>query len=432
MNHRCYYNMNEKIPPSKKKILFMDKNIDKSIITEIADRLKRCDFFSIRQYALYDYDIIILRPSFVEAYYLLRKEVDSAMKSGKIIICFLEPLKKRFYTKKISYTNYDWSEMGTYLQSCLTNNTGETIIPNKASRFHDNFKEIFNSFKFFWKADVQSDIPFLNGDVDILATNSGNFPVSFVLDYKEEYGNGKIIFIPQIMEKDRARLVGFYIALINSSLRILKPSKPKKTLSTPTPSWIEDYKIEGEAELLTTLNKIDLTRREFLEVKKLLYETGTLLVKPVSIVFEKLGYTTDTKEEGLEDIKITFNEFRGLVEVKGLKTSRDIDKTKAGTLVGQLTGHLIIHYPDVNHEDVKLFLVVNYDLDKTPEEKRNFQNLFTDKAITIFESSEVCVLSTLQLFEIYNDIISGEKNEELKSVIRSKIEETNGILELND
>jgi len=423
----------QKIMKVNKRILFLDKTPDKKLISDISSHLRDCDVFSKKSYVLYDYDIIILNlPSYKEDDYFFpltfyRHEFNKAVRSGKVIYCIADSPQRDIIQEN---TNYSWTELGGHLCNSLSSNNGEVIFVNKDSHFYNHFKDLFSSFKFYWITDLVKNRWFSDGNLDILAFNKGNFPVSFVLNYNEEYGGGKVIFIPQIMEKNTERLRGFYISLIEIGLNILKPTKTPKILLTPTPSWIEEYKIKGEDELTTRRNEIDSKLTEFFNVKKILFESGTLLVKPVSIVFKKLGYETEEREkEGAEDMKIDSNDFKGLVEVKGLKTSKVIEKTKAGIFVGQLFGHLKENYPEENPEDIKLILVLNYDLEKKLTEKRKFETIFTDSALKILKSSEVCVISTLQLFEIYNKIISEGDSEYVKD-IRNKIANTNGIFSL--
>ena len=416
-----------------KRVLFWNITNDKKLAPDITTHSKDFDVFFSPKYALYDYDIIIINlPNFNDSEITKLNlhyptQIGKALIAGKIIFCIL-----RQHSNRWGY--YKWAPVGNTLQKNLTvSEGGEVILTNKESKYYSLFESFFNSFKFKWNTDLRTTISLTDYDFDVLAFNNGNFPVSFVFEKKGyKVGNGKIIFIPSINEEKLEKIRGFYISLIGIGRDLFKPSKTQKISLTPTPDWIEDCKIKNEDELRTKRTEIDTKLNEFSDIKKILYESGTYLVNPVSIVFEKLGYKTEKREkEGAEDIKITLNEFKGLIEVKGLKTKKSIDKTKAGNFVGQLTGHLKENYPKANHEDIKLILVINYDLDKKPINRRKFETIFTEKALKILDSSEVCVLSTLQLFDIYNKMISKEDFEDLKNTIRDKIENTHGLLQWN-
>ena len=124
---------------------------------------------------------------------------------------------------------------------------------------------------------------------------------------------------------------------------------------------------------------------------------------------------------------LSHNSWKGLVEVKSIESeNKRIDKAH----VSQALSHLLL-YLENERENLKCIIVVNWDIAKPPFQRRKFKDIFTGSALELINAGKVCVLSSLQLWKIYNTILQNG-SEELKNRIREKIASTSGIFSTED
>jgi len=415
-----------------RRVLFLGFPFEKSIEDEIKNGLKRFQcFFSplFPNYVLYDYDLIVLNLPHFSGWRIRdlldkRREFDIFLKAGKILVCILD--EPREYD---TYNNYYWLDFGYFFQTNLRKGLGEVVIANRESKFYKIFGSIFEKFNFKWNVDLpETPSHYQIENFDVLAVNNVNIPISFVIELKEKYGGGKIVFIPPLAETDKEKIKGFYISLVNASAQLYKPISHVRITTTPPPTWINEFSCPNETELYAQKEKIEKLLDECFNAKKLLYEKGYALVPPVALVFKKLGYETDIRERlGEEDIILKSDNFVGIVEVKGFESEKHkIDRGKAYEIIGRLMNYLSSYGEEI---ETKPILVVNYDIEKHPNQRRQWKEIFTPPAIKVLQSSNVVVLSSYQLFKIYSKLIE-DKTDEYKNKIRKKILETSGLFEL--
>jgi len=418
------------------RVLFLGFNFEKAIEDEIKNGLKRVQCFFSPQfpdYVLYDYDLIVLNLPYFTGGWMVdlakkKKEMDIFLKAGKIVACILHEPEEYKDTKGDIHGNYSWLEVGYYLQSNLRKGRGEVVIANQESKFSKIFSTIFKNFRFEWHADMpQTPSMYQIENVDVLARNNGNVPISFVIELKEEYGAGKIVFIPHLIEENKDKIKGFYISLVNASAQLFKPIAPARVSTTSVPTWINEFSCPKETQLYAQKEDIETTLQEYFDVKKLLYEKSYFLVPPIALVFKKLGYKTDVKESlGAEDIILKLDNFVGVVEVKSFESEKDkIDRGKAFEITGRLINYLKNYGEEI---DTKPIVVVNYEVEKHPAQRRLWKDIFTQPGIEVFKSNNAVVISSQQLFEIYSKLIEDE-TAEYKNEMRKKIYETSSLFE---
>lgn len=427
--------MNEKMREVQ-RVLFLGFNFSSTLENEVKRGLKNSEvFFSnyFPEYVLYDYDLIILNlagytHTYIKSLEERKPQIDTFLKAGKIMACFLtEP--SEYEDSSGIYRNYYWSDLGYSLQNNLREGLGKVVKRNKESKFFKIFSNIFEN-KFQWRADVPQKPSIHQAEImDPLAVNNVNIPVAFLIELKKDYGSGKAVFLPCLNEKSDEKIKGFYISLVNSLLRLSKPTIPVKVSETSIPTWINNYPCLNENELHKEQDSIEKTLQEYFEAKKLLYEKGSFLVGSANLIFRKLGYETEMKEKlGVEDIILKRGDFRGIVEVKSFESRKaKIDKLFAGNLVAQLTAHLS-DYPEKERERIKLIAVINYETGTPLSERREWKTIFTDSGLKVLKSYDICTVSSYGLFQIYNMMLK-TSTEEFKAKVREKLETTEGLLE---
>jgi len=422
-----------------KRILWIGFGSDKEdSIKKIKESLNNhyCEFYKFATHVpsvLYDFDIILIHLPNLSIYssevYELRRrieEVEILLRASKFIICILDAPQQMEDNNKLTFTNYSWLPFGYYLVRYLHKARGTKLFVNTKSEIGKMFEWLTN-FEFRWLVDLTT-VPssyYLWDSFEVIAVNNAGLPVSFLITLKEEFGRGKVLFLPQIVENEPEKIKGFYVQLINSVLKLFKsPAPSSQTISefpTLTPEWISNFKCFREDEIKNEKERSEQLLQEFHQVKRILYERGKKLVEPVSLVFKKLGFEIKITEGlGIEDIEIRLENQKGLIEVKSIESEkRKIDKSD----IGQIFAHLM-KYSEEEREKIKCILVVNWDISKPPKERREFRTIFTPEALSLARTS-ICAVSTHTLWEIYNRIL--ERGEEEARRIREKILNTNGI-----
>jgi len=381
--------------------------------------------------ALYDYHIILidLRLMNVKDWLMLherRSEINQLLMSGGVIICHPSPM----YQTRIPYepnisslelinkftpilrvrgnyiSKYSWLDFVSNLS--FGNRSGDTIKPNEKSKYYKIFKEIFKEFELEWDTDFEIGSYYTIKEINHLAFNRINKSVASVIDYE---GNGKVIFFPMCAERSPA----FYINLINSSLRILE-KPPEVSSVSQVPSWLSEVTVENERKVIELEKSVNERKENIFRIKQLLFETNSALVSSVKFVFELLGYKVKNVEKlGDQDIEISREEFRGIAEVKGLErcaTLRDLR---------QLLDYRFTSETKLN----KGIFVVNHFRNKKPNKRKS---PYHEKCIEKSEKVGFCLMTSLQLFRIYNEIIAKQDNTKI-DYIRRKIEKTVGLLD---
>lgn len=408
----------------KKKILFLNVDFDRGKTEKIVERLKgyKCDFdygLSTNK-ALYDYDILIvdLTTMFSVTYknFATRKqEITQLLESGGVIICNPAVMKILSFGKEYQSTkferilgtasNYSWLEFDTGI-SC-GNKEGNTVIPNNISKYYSFFKELFD-FELKWNTDFSIEYHPRIKEHSILATNRAGRAVASVIDYE---GGGKIVLFP--FSKSREGEIEFYVSLTNVGLKILGKTPDRKLISAK-PEWVDDYIVGDEAEIKEQKKVIDEKEQEFLKVKQLLFESGKSLVDAVEFILKSMGYEVKNLEKlGEEDLEIKDNDLKAIAEVKGLEGQAKISNLKQ------------LAYYVLGESDTKGIFIINHFKDKKLKERGE---PFHAEVIKKAGEYGFCLITTTQLFSIYNDIIFKGNKKKLED-IKEKIKGTGGLLD---
>jgi hypothetical protein len=217
--------------------------------------------------------------------------------------------------------------------------------------------------------------------------------------------------------------------------RIIKMLLPK-SLPLPDdqesyPIWAKDYIIYDEMQTLAERQKLlakldDLKSQivkkeqrldEYLELKRLVFEGDQHLELAVQRAFETLGYGVIVPEGNKDDLKILEDEFKAVIEVKGL--------TKSGSTLNamQLDKWVTNYALDNGAELPKGILIVNPFKKLAPSLRTEI--VFPKDMLDYSLARKHCLMRTEDLLSI---LIDFKANLITKSEITDLLKDTVGIL----
>lgn len=258
----------------------------------------------------------------------------------------------------------------------------------------------------------QAGEPLENDNVfEIAGTTISGKCISSVI----HYGSGKLILLP-IPEKMSIDLIRDLLDGIKNNY--IKRDEPLEI----KPQWIEKWDLEAEIKLKNDIN--DITKEfkhinEKLEwygtTKKILYAYGKELSNSIFLVFKEIGFDANLKEdEGRQDIELKFNSFFAIVEAKGLKGYAN------NTDLRQLLDYYVT--TSENNPSVKGIFIINHFRDKNPSERGQ---PFSEGALELAKNNGFCLLTTIDLFKLYNKFLKNEMQiEQIKEIMQN----TKGLL----
>ena len=378
-------------------------------------------YYPLESLSFHDYHIVFI--NWPDKYpYPSNQEFFEYISGGGIVILFLGPSK-----------SYPWRNSTKFL-AVSTTSGGETIVPTPKHWL----KNIFKKYRFVWHCFLepgetlrnQQNLMLLtqlmrsnfqlesleNNDVfEIAGTTISGKCVSSVINY----GNGKLILLPLVALSETENLIRDLLDGIKNNYF------KKKEIAELRPTWIENWNFEPELKLK---NDIDNITKKFKEIsqeleyykltKKILYVYGKDLSYSIYSVFKQMGFDTNLKEnEGRQDIEIKFNSFFAIIEAKGLKGYANNDALR------QLLDYYVT--ASENNPDVKGVFIVNHFRDKNPLERGQ---PFSEAALKLAKNNEFCLLTTIDLFKLYNLFL---KNEMQTAQIGDIIKNTKGLVTLH-
>ena len=153
------------------------------------------------------------------------------------------------------------------------------------------------------------------------------------------------------------------------------------------------------------------------KVKQILYESGENLVNSIAMVLTKIGFKVEVKErEGYQDIEIEHKGFFGILEVKGKEGYANVDDLR------QLLDFYINCQKEDESKKIKPIFIINHFRKKDIGERGE---PFTAGALTLGTKNDFCLITTSDLFLIFNDFIA--KKIKIDDVI--EILNTNGLVQ---
>jgi len=354
-----------------------------------------------------------------------RNEIETLLENGKIIICFLSPIKG-FYGEindKSNYnivTNYDFLPLDQqFLLEHLKSGKGapKSIKEKNRNLFSPYFSAFKNELEYTAYLDYETDDKNIN-----FLVNRSDKPVGFTYQNR----NGLIALLPPIpYKRDNKKLIN---TLVNS----IKNHINKHTV-TPPPNWVSEFSLKGEQEydieikaFNTKITKIEDERLKVIELKKeltkfksLLYEQGPELENAVMEAFKLMGFKAfNRKLDDLEhDIVFESAEGKGLAELEG-KDNNSIHISK----LDQLNRAIDEDFELTGTYSQGLLIGNHYRFTKPKDRKEPF----TEKVYIVAKKKNFGLLTTTEIYKAVENILNSPENEELKENYRKMILTTVG------
>lgn len=361
-----------------------------------------------------------------------KKEYEAYLNSGRSIIVITPYSDKRtIYTGKQEISGTGRSARITNIVDFIDTEkfspmgfntiraTGENI-----EFINKNAKEVFNKYidcfeynSFTDKEHVQNPIAKITGTDEIVF-------------WYENINNGIVMFMPDVYfsqyekqngsKKEKNFLEDIYEFIQNIN---------KKSMQD-IPKWLSSYETSEEKELNKKINKIDndikklTTQKEKLEnkksdidyIKRLFTASGEELEDIVKKIFEMLGFNIVKSGGNEEDLVCELNGKYFILEIKG------VDGTATEKHTAQTLKWRTNYFINTSIEG-KGVLVINGFKNK---ELNSRNNIFPNQILKYAKYQNLCLLSTVQLFNIFEKFKEGKITVE---EVADNILNQNGIYE---
>ena len=294
-----------------------------------------------------------------------------------------------------------------------------TSISLKNRKIEDFYSKYVENFKYLTIYDN------VNKEKSLLSVKN----TEKVTGYFENIQNGMIIFLPSLnfekLTKEKGQklekqyfddIYKLFINLKNNETIIL-PEYSARYLLPHEKIMIND--IESEKSKLIELQKSIENKEKLLketQQEKIIFTgSGTVLEKMVVNELEQIGFTILKYDENSkdEDIAISYKNKIAVVEVKGVDGSAT-EKHTSQTVKWKLIYHI--------DNDIlpKGFLIVNSFKNRELDER---QETFPTQMLKYATQQEICLLNTIQLFNIKCYL---NQNPDKKEDILNELYTTNG------
>ena len=346
-----------------------------------------------------DYSIIFLNitedhDKFQQSAKIIRDDIYNAICAGaEIVVVFELAQKEKTTLLGSSYvvSNIDILPIKD-LSKCFTYDKGQSKknIRQEFSRYFKHLKE------WHWYLNEKIDFsPWQIFKIESLAENNINKSIGLVVALQETKSNnfGILIILPKINDM----MLG---------IREILEDYYQIKLTTMLPLWINDNKTFNENKILLKRNcirdkiKIEANKlitvnhdlREEREIKKILYEDGSILEESVKKVFSKLGLTPIKEKITEEDCYIESAYGNFLFEVKGSEKGFGLDGPRQ--LVDWIT-----NFDSKGYKIDRCIFLVNHFRFRALEER---EIPFPDNVIKFAKMNNFLLMTTSDLFNIYN------------------------------
>ncbi|MEG0408547.1 MAG: hypothetical protein RR623_06700 [Bacilli bacterium] len=359
-----------------------------------------------------------------------KKEFEELLESGRNILV-ISP-KKDFvyrYTGKTSTsgtgrnsrtTNY--VETVSLIESLPTKINTIEATGNSMFVANNNIKKLFDTYK-----DNLEYYSYLDEETDNALLKIKN--TKKVVSWYEKIGNGILLFFPNQQFEDIEKTNGSkkekqflkdifeYMNSLKSDKKDLPLWAKKYQLSEEIEKYDNIQKIEKDIDLLEKkLKKEQIALSNMEEIKYLFTSEDLLLEEHVRAIFEKMGFNIIKASGNEEDIVIGYEDSIFIVEVKGTDSSSN--EKHSSQAIKWRENYFIEN--DIRGKGV---LVVNAFKNRELEDR---QDTFPKQMIKYAEYQELCMISSIQLFNIYKEF---EKKNISTKEIADSILSTKGIYE---
>ncbi|WP_416448330.1 hypothetical protein ACH3PA_18325 [Leeuwenhoekiella sp. A2] len=356
-----------------------------------------------------------------------RKEVETLLNKGKIIINILSPIHEVYGQLGNSsnfekITNYDHLPNGREYPF-------EDLVAGVSQRKNaltiGKTKNIFSQFFYAFKNEIAYTAYFdIDGDnqTEFFILNKAQRPIASI----QQYSNGIIVNLPKLINKfDENKFLGV--------IRQCSQKYFKNHSQTPPPEWTNEYELNGEKEIEKELinleekieglkqekQKVENNKNELTKYKQLLFEQGPELEEVVLNAFKLFGFDAfNRKSKDLEhDIVFEAKEGRGVAEIEG----KDKDSIHIGKL-DQLNRAVDEDF-DLTDIYPQGILIGNHFRLQNPEDRGE---PFTEKVHIVAKKKSFGLLNTIEIYKAVNHLIKNPNDENFKTKCREAILNTVG------
>jgi hypothetical protein len=272
--------------------------------------------------------------------------------------------------------------------------SGELVDLKETHKFF--FEKFYVSYK-FWLVQ--------HPGTTIATVAKTETPVSIQIPIQK----GNIIVLPSITNKTNAE-----IAVIFSEYdQFLKASKEDEVNRINLPDWVKQYTLGSES---LELNKLSILKEKrtaiekkiadqndvltyYDNLKQLIFASGNELEQIVESLFKEIGYQIEAKGKGKDDIIMSHLDEVAVVEIKGVKGS-GAEKHAAQLM------KWVNNYHIEKDNNPKGILLVNAFNSKPINERT--EDAFPNQMLPYCKQQRFCLLTSIQLLEIYLDFKDGK------------------------
>jgi len=322
------------------------------------------------------YDMIVVNNSSLNTQSIkiakrLKKDFQGFVEDGGTLVCLCSAPKNYG-----GYRTYDWLPLLPKLRTSKVAEKSHQIKRSMYERLIQNQLDIMSP---------QCAFPGVNDSENckvLLTTGLGS-----VLAFSINLGKGMIICLPQFSDEPRFLASWFTFWL------------------SKKPDWVEKFHYKTKVELQKKLKTISI-------VEKLLYGNDRELRNAVVETLRTLGFNANPLPDGpQQDIDISLGSFRGIVEVKGLKSHADRDEMRA-----------LLDYYDANigkQPNLKGIFVVNHYRETQPDQRGE---PYTRDALDIAGRKGFCLLTADDIYFALERVLDTDRaKEEMRKRIIQRV-----------
>ena len=361
----------------------------------------------------------------------MRESITTVLKTDREIFCIMNTCiypsptprphgKRTIRSGYVPPTNYDWLPA----KIIVSDRKRGTSINLHDHRF-DWYFECVDRWGFVVELSMTTQRDLLQSFMYHLlpiATNKSKKTIAGSLRYTtitgEIQGKGAIHFLPPPTKYDTHKSIETILDIILGRARKIVPPW-RKDVKIPK---IEEFekKIEDRIEhikgIQQEISKLRSKIQELDSYRDLLTATGEDLENIVQRTLSDIEIKTKKSVRGFPSDLISGEV---AVEITGIKGSVGVGSKKVIQ-----TGRFKESY----HKGEKIVLIANTHMDLAPK-KRVRRIDFSPEVKKYFESLSVCCLTTMTLFQLWKDVVTGKRHS--KDVIK-RILSKNGELTLNE
>lgn len=363
------------------------------------------------------YNILILDLQAVKSYedikQLNKEEIDEFFSKPSVLVCLSDKevsCEGPFFIDGTIITvptakNYDW--IPELKGVAIASKAGKGLEPTGDA---GRFSNLFNTYEWEWRCSFgklpKKYIP--------IARNISKQSVAL----RADIGEGRVFIIPSpdISIYDYNKYPAFLRQLIDvCEEEVEELGRPERK----EPDWVQQHVDPLESKFLQDWTPFYEHYTTLRGARKLFYETGSELTRIAHFVVSRIGFKAEIKEEeGIQDIEIREDDFDSVIEVTSSKEHWiDISKTR------QLSDWCR-KFEQKQNKKPKGMLIANPYCDLPPKER---DEPFTPKALEQGVAEGFCLMTTVQLYNMFCKFLKGEMN---KNNIKKLFLETKGLLKL--